>query len=67
MEQALGNDGEGNLYCLQLQHSVALTSTKREGIGRAQLKVKSRHGHLVLTDIITELQHDSGWSPWPLD
>ena len=67
MEQALGNAGEGNLYCLQLQHSVTLTSTKREGIGHMQLKVKSQHCHLVLTDVITELQHNSGWSPWPLD
>lgn len=67
MEQVLGNAGGGNLHCLQLQHSVALTSTKRQGIGRAQPEVKSQHCHLVLTDIITESQHDSGWSPWPLD
>lgn len=60
MEEALGNAGEGNLCCLQLQHSVPLTRTKREGVGHMQLKVKSQHCHLVLTDIITELQHNSG-------
>ena len=67
MEQALGNAGEGNLHCLPLQHSAALIITRREGIGHTRLKVKSQHCHLVLTDMITELQHDSGWGPWPLD